>query len=160
MDNTYYFGYGLNTNRSSMRQRCPAAQSLGHALLRDHQFRFAHHADVVQHSGALVHGVLWVVTAECMQSLDRLESYPHYYDRKIVSVEHRGRHYDAWMYTMQPGHELAEPHGGYWSSLITGYSEHSVPNSQLYRALRAAENAHRARTPLDNKYHSMLEWQH
>jgi hypothetical protein len=38
-----YFAYGMNTHAGSMAQRCPAAQSLGHARLLNHAFRFATH---------------------------------------------------------------------------------------------------------------------
>lgn len=84
--------------------------------------------------GALVHGVLWKITTDCLRSLDRLESYPHYYDRKVVTVEHRGRTFQAWTYTMQPGNPDAQPGQSYWDSLIEGYKEHGVPQSQLYLA--------------------------
>lgn len=134
MQTEYYFGYGMNTNVAGMRRRCPAAKSLGHALLRDWRFRFAHHADVVPAPGGKVHGVLWTITPECLRSLDRLESYPHYYGRKVVTVEHRGREYQAWTYYMQPGMVDAHPGKHYWDCLVEGYQEHGVPHSQLIRA--------------------------
>jgi len=134
MQTDYYFGYGMNTNLAGMRRRCPEATSLGHALLRDWRFRFAYHADVVPAQGALVHGVLWKITPECLRSLDRLEGYPHYYDRVVVPVEHRGRTVQALVYTMQPGNPDGHPGQHYWDSLVQGYREHGVPQSQLVRA--------------------------
>ena len=49
-----YFSYGMNTNQAEMALRCPGAQSLGHARLIDHVFRFATHADVVKCRGSFV----------------------------------------------------------------------------------------------------------
>lgn len=134
MQTEYYFGYGMNTNVAGMRRRCPDATSMGHALLRDWRFRFAYHADVIVSPGSLTHGVLWRITPECLRSLDRLESYPHYYDRVVVPVEHRGRTVQAWVYTMQPGNPDGRPGQHYWDCLTQGYKEHRVPLSQLVRA--------------------------
>lgn len=143
MNKHFYFGYGLNTNKSSMAQRCPAAVSVGSAALYDYDFRFAYHADIVPKLDAKTVGVLWEITDECLNSLDRLESYPTYYDRKIVPIQCDNKIYDAWVYFMQPGSHEAAPHDGYWNCLVEGYCEHNVSTRQLHRALRNAREADR-----------------
>lgn len=147
MNKHYYFGYGMNTNKSGMAQRCPAAVSVGAGALYDYEFRFAYHADVVPTVGAKTVGVLWEITDKCLESLDRLESYPTYYDRKIVPVLHNNKIYDAWVYFMHPGNYEAAPGTSYWDCLIEGYKEHDVSARQLHAALRRSRDA-------DSKYYT------
>jgi gamma-glutamylcyclotransferase (GGCT)/AIG2-like uncharacterized protein YtfP len=131
----YYFGYGMNTNIDSMARRCPSARSLGSAVVNDWQFRFAYHADVVPKVGARTVGVLWEITDECLSSLDILEGYPSYYQRKIVPVTYRNRQYDSIMYYMMPGNQESPPPQNYWKMLMEGYIEHNVSRRQLWTAL-------------------------
>ena len=130
-----YFAYGMNTNNLEMQYRCPAAHSLGHAILVDHAFRFAVHADVVPERGSMVHGVLWDITPDCLGNLDILEGYPHYYDRDLRSVIYRGQLYYAMVYFMTPGNEPAPPHQFYYDLVRRGYLDHDVPTDQLERHL-------------------------
>lgn len=143
MNKHYYFGYGMNTNRSGMAKRCPSAVSIGAAALYDYDFRFAYHADVVPKQGHKTVGVLWEISDQCLASLDRLESYPAYYDRKIVPVVYDNKTYDAWVYYMNPGNLEAAPGDGYWDCLIEGYKEHNVSARQLHAALRRSRDADR-----------------
>jgi gamma-glutamylcyclotransferase (GGCT)/AIG2-like uncharacterized protein YtfP len=134
-----YFAYGFNTQRSGMARRCPDARSLGAAKLPDYSFRFAHHADITPFRDSTVDGVLWEVTPECIASLDRVEGYPHYYDRKTVDVIHDNCVKQAWVYMMQPGSFETAPSDGYLDQLIDGYQEHGVSHVQIIRALVSAQ---------------------
>ena len=141
MNKHYYFAYGMNTNRLWMKSRCPAAISIGSAMLANYEFRFAYHADVVPKLGAKTVGVLWELTDKCLASLDRLESYPTYYDRVIVPIIHRDRVYNGWVYTMQPGNLENPPGDGYWDCLMEGYKEHNVSRRQLHTALNHSRDS-------------------
>ena len=143
MNKHLYFSYGMNTNVQGMATRCPAAVSLGAAALYDWDFRFAYHADVVPKLGAKTVGVLWELTDTCLASLDRLESYPVYYDRKIVPVQCKNTIYAAWVYFMQPGSHEAPPGEGYWNCLVNGYRDHDVSTRQLHAALNRSKDAER-----------------
>jgi gamma-glutamylcyclotransferase (GGCT)/AIG2-like uncharacterized protein YtfP len=127
-----YFAYGMNTNRSGMAQRCPGALSLGHARLIDYSFRFAHHADVVKSKSSFVDGVLWVIDNYHLVSLDGLEGYPFYYNRRKLRVAHNDRIVMAETYYMQPGNLDALPSQHYFDMVVEGYKEHNVPLDQLY----------------------------
>ena len=127
-----YFAYGMNTNRSGMAQRCPGALSLGHARLIDYSFRFAHHADVVKSKSSFVDGVLWVIDNYHLVSLDGLEGYPFYYNRRKLRVAHNDRIVMAETYYMQPGNLDALPSQHYFDMVVEGYKEHGVPLDQLY----------------------------
>lgn len=130
-----YFAYGMNTDQVGMAQRCPGALSLGHARLQDHAFRFAVHADVVPCADSWVDGVLWVIDQQHLNSLDRVEGYPWYYDRAELEVEHRERKVKAHCYRMQPGNADAAPTQTYLDSVLRGYEYHKVPTDQVLNSL-------------------------
>ena len=127
-----YFAYGLNTNVSSMAQRCPAAVSFGRAQLTGHQFRFAGPADVQVNRHSDVEGVLWDITEDCLTALDMLEGYPYYYSRKWARVWFQDQEVQALVYYMQPGNKNSPPSSGYFSMVLEGYEEHGVPTKQLW----------------------------
>ena len=127
-----YFAYGMNTNQDEMAYRCPGAQSLGHARLIDHAFRFATHADVVPCKGSYVDGVLWSITDQDLDHLDQLEGYPTYYGRDRVRVSQGSRVFLAICYSMQPGRSDSAPSDSYMNMVLEGYEQHRVPTEQLW----------------------------
>ena len=127
-----YFAYGMNTNQDEMAYRCPGAQSLGHARLIDHAFRFATHADVVPCKGSYVDGVLWSITDQDLDHLDQLEGYPTYYGRDRVRVSQGSRVFLAICYSMQPGRSDSAPSDSYMNMVLEGYEQHNVPTEQLW----------------------------
>ena len=133
-----YFAYGMNTNVGGMAVRCPKAVSHGRAILLDYTFRFSGPADVVPTEGSYVDGVLWTITDECLRSLDALEGFPYYYNRKHLRVMHQGKVCKALTYFMNPGYPDDYPSQGYFNMVEEGYREHGVPVDQLYNALEAS----------------------
>ena len=130
-----YFAYGMNTNRRGMAQRCPGALSLGHARLIDYSFRFAIHADVVKCKGSYVDGVLWTIDDFHLNSLDHLEGYPFYYNRRALRVAHEDRVVMAETYYMQSGNLDNLPGQDYFDMVVEGYKEHGVPTEQLFNSV-------------------------
>jgi len=148
-----YFAYGMNTNLAQMALRCPEANSLGKAVLYQYEFRFAHHADVVENSSSNVQGVLWDITDQCLAALDALEGYPTYYERKIVTVFHNGNPTPAITYYMVPGIADEYPSDGYLAMLKDGYTDHDVRHEQLDRALEFVEQYYTALAQKGQPYH-------
>ena len=134
-----YFAYGMNTNQDEMTYRCPDAQSLGHARLIDHAFRFAYHADVVPCAGSYVDGVLWSITDQDLASLDQLEGYPIYYGRDRVRVSQGSRIVLAVCYSMQPGQPDTLPSTSYMDMVLEGYAQHRVPTDQLWNSVELVD---------------------
>jgi len=131
-----YLAYGMNTNSTEMSYRCPQARSLGPAQLEDYEFRFARHADVIESPGGIVHGVLWEITDQCLASLDLLEGYPTYYERKTVAVtDQAGNTVEALTYYMVGNQIDALPSDEYLLMLYEGYAEHDVPARQIIDAI-------------------------
>jgi gamma-glutamylcyclotransferase (GGCT)/AIG2-like uncharacterized protein YtfP len=137
MKTKLYFAYGMNTNSDGMARRCPNAVSHGRAYLLDHMFRFSGPADVVKCRDSYVDGVLWTITDKCLESLDLLEGYPHYYNRNYREVWFEGRVVRALTYYMQPGHLDSPPSDGYFNTVLEGYAQHGVPTEQLYNAMES-----------------------
>ena len=132
-----YLAYGMNTNSSEMAYRCPQARSLGPAVLEDHEFRFAVHADIVECPGSIVEGVLWEITDECLKALDCLEGYPTYYERKTVTVTYVDNNsVDALTYYMTGNKPDELPSDHYLMMLYEGYAEHDVRAYQIIDAVR------------------------
>ena len=130
-----YFAYGMNTNRQGMAQRCPAAKPVGPAKLLGHRFRFAGPADVQIDRRHSVYGVLWDITEQCLISLDLLENYPDFYDRKWAKVAWQGQTLEALVYFMQPGNTNRSPSIHYFDTVYRGYCEFGVPTDQLYKSV-------------------------
>ena len=82
----FYFAYGMNTNVDEMSKRCPKAISLGKCVLENFELRFRTHADIDLVPGSCMEGVLWEITPECEDALDRLEGYPYYYNKINVVI--------------------------------------------------------------------------
>jgi gamma-glutamylcyclotransferase (GGCT)/AIG2-like uncharacterized protein YtfP len=128
-----YFAYGMNTNTQGMARRCPGAVAFGRARLLGHRFRFAGPADVQVDRRYFVDGVLWDITEDCLKSLDVLEGYPYFYERKWAQVEHNQGECSALVYYMQPGHRNSPPSSGYFNMVNEGYEEFGVPTRQLWQ---------------------------
>ena len=129
------FAYGMNTNLMSMARRCPAARCLGNARIQNYRLRFAVHADIVPQANSVVEGVLWQVTDQCIKSLDIAESYPWYYDKKIITASHNGEDVDVLVYVMTGQTADSAPGMGYYQMCMEGYLENGVSTVQLSSAL-------------------------
>lgn len=88
MEETLYFAYGSNINLEQMRERCPDAKAVGPVTLENYelQFRGSGFATVAPKKSSVVHGLLWKLTPESEQALDRYEGYPRHYTKEQVSV--------------------------------------------------------------------------
>ena len=137
----FYLAYGMNTNLGSMMYRCPDAQSLGKVVVNGHAFKFKHHADVEVAKGSSIECALWSITDNCEKSLDSLEGYPFYYDKKYLQVMHNGKLVDAMIYYMVSRRELiAPPSQSYYDMVLQGYYQHEMDTSVLHRAYEESLN--------------------
>jgi hypothetical protein len=122
----YYFAYGMNTNIGEMANRCPRAINLGRCTLTGFELKFRLHADIDEVAGSEMEGVLWDITEECEQALDRLEGYPFYYDKIEVIVDpvvpvNKNSHVVAMAYTMISKGREEPPSVSYEQCLFEGY---------------------------------------
>lgn len=131
----YYLAYGMNTNLAGMAKRCPKAISLGKVMLIDHTFKFKHHADAEYSPNRVMECALWAITEECEKSLDALEGYPYYYDKKTVTVTWNGKTIEAMIYFMTNTFDMpSKPSQIYLDMLIQGYHQHEMSTNIIYSA--------------------------
>ena len=121
--NKYYFAYGMNTNIAEMANRCPKATSLGKCVLENFELRFRTHADIDLVPGSCMEGVLWKITPECEDALDRLEGYPYYYNKINVVLDDNTI---AMAYIMNKKGKQEPPGLSYEKCLIEGYTSHGL----------------------------------
>ena len=101
MNNMFlYFAYGSNMNSTRMAKRCPGAIDLGGAVLHNHRVAERLYADIDFTEGVDAEGVLYVITEDHLQNLDRYEGYPSVYRRIWVDIEFEGCTYQAITYEM------------------------------------------------------------
>ena len=129
-----YAAYGMNTNLTSMAGRCPNAKLLGPAKLLNFELRFRGHADIQFVAGSEMDIVLWEITEECLESLDRLEGYPSYYNCIHAVVEFQGHTHVCLVYIMNDQGYESRPGDGYYDMCYEGYKENGIDTDQLVRA--------------------------
>ena len=135
-----YFAYGMNTNLDSMNSRCPGATVLGPAVLEGYRFQFRRHADVELDDASEVHGVLWQIDSDHLDSLDILEGFPRYYLRTRVWVKYMDNWHIAWVYTMAEQEYVWKPDQYYLDMCLEGYNQNNVDTQQIYQALKDCTN--------------------
>ena len=131
----YYFAYGMLTDPKLMQ----GVTRIGAATLPNHAFELLQFANVYPEAGSHVDGVLWSIDHNMQGHLDKVEGYPHFYDRKTVPVFVGGKRYEAAVYMMTPeSQESLEgtwPKKNYVEKIVRGYKAAGVPFDQLQRAL-------------------------
>lgn len=137
----YYFAYGMNTNIREMTYRCPRAVCIGPAKIKNYRLVFRTHADIERAENEVISGVLWKITELCEESLDLLEGYPYYYDKKEFVVEldkpfSDMTHVVAMAYQMNDQSYYSAPSKRYIDCLMEGYVDNNVATDQIHRALK------------------------
>lgn len=135
----FYLAYGMNTNLQQMAQRCPLAQSLGKVILEDHKLAFKVFCDAIVSPGDNLECVLWSITEDCEQALDRLEGYPDFYRKKEVSVLFNKKPIKAMIYFMTDFYEKSLPSSVYLKLVTEGYIDHKLNTKQIYSAIDEVE---------------------
>lgn len=134
-----YFAYGSNLHIHQMAARCPGAEQVAPATLRNWRLTFRRVADIVPHKGQVVHGALWKIDSDHEKALDRYEGFPHLYVKKIVHVEiAEGQYVEAMVYVMKADvRDEARPGSAYYFTILEGFRHWELPLT----ALEAAKDA-------------------
>ena len=142
-----YFAYGSNTNRLQMANRCPEAMFLGVATCHDYRLVERLFADIEPAPDCTLQGVLWDLTTDCVERLDRYEGLAsHLYRRIWVHITLPDGHPErAMSYRMtqksarsRQGVEFSEQ---YAAGCAYGYADAGLVVPALYlRRLTVAEN--------------------
>lgn len=139
MEETLYFAYGSNINLEQMAHRCPDAQIVGPVTLENYelQFRGSGFATVAPKKGSTVHGLVWKITPNCEQSLDRYEGYPRHYTKETVTVKDAaGAEIPVMVYIMAEPYcrQPALPSPYYYRVIQRGFEANGLPVESLQAA--------------------------
>jgi gamma-glutamylcyclotransferase (GGCT)/AIG2-like uncharacterized protein YtfP len=134
-----YFAYGSNLHCRQMQNRCPTSWPLKKAVLKNHElcfpiksgsWRCAGVAGVRHHLEMQVHGMLYVLSKEDLDTLDRYEGHPCVYKRREMLVhDENGQQIIAWTYLPRSieKNETFKPSSKYLDRIIKGALEHHLP---------------------------------
>lgn len=136
MEETLYFAYGSNINLEQMEHRCPDALLVGPVTLQNYelQFRGSGFATVAPKKGSTVHGLVWKLTPNCEQSLDRYEGYPRHYTKQTVTVKDAaGNEIPVMVYIMAEPYcrQPALPSPYYYRVIQRGFEANGLPVDSL-----------------------------
>ena len=139
MEETLYFAYGSNINLEQMEHRCPDAQLVGPVTLQNYELRFrgSGFATVTPKKGSVVHGLLWKLTPEYEQALDRYEGYPRHYIKETVTVQTvDGSKIPVMAYIMAEPmcRQPALPYPRYYRAIQQGFEANGLPVESLEEA--------------------------
>lgn len=141
----YYFAYGSNMNHKQMKERCPSAKFITKAKLNGYKFVYDGYsssrkcavANIVKLDKNIVEGGLFKINECCLQSLDRYEGYPDFYDRQTVEVEgDDGNFYNAIVYLREP-QQLGKPSKAYENVILEGATDCGLSQDYIQNVLKA-----------------------
>ncbi len=130
----FYFAYGSNMSSVRLRERVPAARSLGRAQLAG--FRLAWNkpgrdgsgkANIVVAQAEILWGVLYEFPTSAWATLDHIERD---YARETHGVLDRlgqGVSAELYRWTGEPDTPWQTPREGYRNHLVVGAREHDLP---------------------------------
>ncbi len=126
-----HFAYGSNMSPRLMRRFAPDARPAGAARLEGYRFVITAdgYASVAPDRAAVVHGVVWRLTARDRVKLDGWENVAAgLYAPRLLPVRLHGRRVQALVYVARPGGEgLAKP--GYMELVRAAAREWSLPDA-------------------------------
>jgi|GEM_PF-3481568 gamma-glutamylcyclotransferase (GGCT)/AIG2-like uncharacterized protein YtfP len=141
-----YFAYGSNCSEEVMQRKQVRYTCRRRATLHDFRLLFNKRAEreflpdaigfanVNEHPGASVEGILYEIIVADLDALDASERYPDHYDRIEVIVETDIGPVDSWVYQAQPSmtaHGLV-PSRNYLNHILAG---REFLSDQYYEAL-------------------------
>jgi hypothetical protein len=151
----HYFAYGSNMCRDQMMTRCPTAISEEPAVLMDHRLVFNRRgsyrpggvAGVEQCPGERVYGLIWRVSEDEFENLDKAED-PEAYRRERITVHTlTGKTVDCHVYRSMSG-EAFEPDIAYLRELAECAEQARLPKEYVHALhLKAAEAASASSLP-------------
>ncbi len=152
MANKLYLAYGSNLNIPQMGVRCPGAEVVGTAVIKDYELLFkgsktGSYLTIEPKAGASVPVAAWRVTEADEQALDRYEGCPAFYYKKELLLPVRDirsgkvRRCRAFVYIMHEARALGLPSESYVRTCVEGYRVFGFDESLLEKALAVSREA-------------------
>lgn len=155
MGDVLYFAYGSNLDFDQMKRRCPSARPVGVAKLPGRRLAFTRWsesrkgavADAVADPASEVWGVVYEITAEDLEVLDRCEGFTpggsgNAYLRQQCTVWLNGeeqRAVTAEVYFAVPSENPGLPSRDYRDQIFRGAREQGLPPEYIAQVLATIE---------------------
>ena len=140
-----YLAYGSNLNRHQMAYRCPDAECIGTASIKDYRLLYkgsmsSAYLTIKRCRGHEVPVGVWKVTEDDEKSLDRYEGYPRFYYKKEVIIPGDKT---AFIYIMDERLGVKGTSRQYYDICCKGYEDFGLDlqyiNDALKRSLEEME---------------------
>ena len=143
----YCLAYGSNLNEERMKKRCPKAEVFGTSVIPGYRLLFKRsmtgsYATIEQDANCNVPVVVYKMTGDDEQKLDRFEGYPKYYYKREfllpvwgLTGRKKKLRRNCIAYIMHEYRFLGEPDEEYFELLDTGYERWGFDKSFLVKAM-------------------------
>lgn len=142
-----YIAYGSNLNLEQMKHRCPTAEVVGAAELKNWRlwFRGGTHsavATIERERRFMVPVLIWRIQPRDERALDRYEGFPFLYRKETLRLTVNGRRVCAMVYIMNEAeHPYGTPSAGYLNTIHEGYKSANFDTGVLYDAVNYSKEA-------------------
>lgn len=142
-----YIAYGSNLNLEQMKHRCPTAEVMGTAELKNWRLWFrggAHSAvaTIERGPGFTVPVLIWRLQPQDELSLDHYEGFPFLYRKETLRVTLNGKRVYVMVYIMnESNHPYGMPSVWYLSTIKAGYQSAGFDIGILSDAVRKSKEA-------------------
>ena len=133
-----YLAYGSNLSRRQMAYRCPDAECIGTASIKDYRLLYkgsmsSAYLTIKRCRGHEVPVGVWKVTEDDEKSLDRYEGYPRFYYKKEVIIPGDKT---AFIYIMDERLGVKGTSRHYYDVCAQGYKDFGLDEKYLKDALK------------------------
>lgn len=143
----FYFAYGSNMSEAQIEKRCPYARFISAALLPDYQLSFrksssAYYASVDKAMGSHVPVIVWALTPNDFEKLDRCEGVgnPECYVREKATVLVGSKKVSGEIYVLSEARPFGKPESKYTDTMLAAYAAFGFPVRIIDDALNYAES--------------------
>jgi gamma-glutamylcyclotransferase (GGCT)/AIG2-like uncharacterized protein YtfP len=132
-----YFAYGSNLDESQMVSRCPGSRVISPGCLHNYRLDFTWFssrwscgvADVVESKSGEVWGLVYQVTEQDLEALDRYEGFPSAYDRFQATIDAiDGEYRGVWVYTVYDKGSFRPPSREYLDIIRSAAEQYTFPD--------------------------------
>lgn len=144
----YYFAYGSNMNWEQMQRRCPSAQFVCVARLKDYRFAIARHsrlrncgtANIVAETGSEVWGIVYDVSEQELTILDGFEDGYRRERTLALTIGDSQSAVEVLVYVAEKEDNVPLPSSEYKQLIVAGARHWNMPGFYLLmlEQLRAA----------------------
>lgn len=139
-----YMAYGSNLNLEQMKRRCPNAEVVGTAELKNWRLRFRGFsgsavATIEPAKGFTVPVLVWRITPKDERALDVYEGFPRLYIKRNLPILLEGRLRRPMVYVMMDRYPYGSPGSSYLRTIMEGYANAGFDLATLSEAVQIAK---------------------